>query len=108
VAPLPFNMALMEFLAAHRTAFLTHLFLAATFLGDTGGYILIVTLIYVAWNKRLAVRLSVLVLLASSLNVVLKLIVKNPRPFVREGTCGAVFHTLGPRDGCSGFLSVSL
>jgi membrane-associated phospholipid phosphatase len=86
VAPLPFNMALMEFLAAHRTAFLTHLFLAATFLGDTGGYILIVTLIYVAWNKRLAVRLSVLVLLASSLNVVLKLIVKNPRPFVREGT----------------------
>jgi membrane-associated phospholipid phosphatase len=86
VAPLPFNMALMEFLADHRTAFLTHFFLAATFLGDTGGYILIATLIYVAWNKQLAVRLSVVVLLASSLNVVLKLIVKNPRPFVREGT----------------------
>ncbi len=85
MAPLPFNMAVMEFLADHRTAFLTHFFLAATYLGDTGGYILIATLIYVAWNKQLAVRLSMVVLLASSLNVVLKLILKNPRPFVREG-----------------------
>jgi len=86
MSPLPFNMALMQFLADHRTVFLTRFFHAATFFGDFGGYILVATLIYVAWNKQLAIRLSVLVLLASSLNGVLKLIVKNPRPFIREGT----------------------
>jgi membrane-associated phospholipid phosphatase len=86
VAPLPFNLALVQFLADHRTAFLTKFFLAATFFGDVGSYILIVTLIYVAWDKKLAVRLSVLVLLAASLNGILKLSFKNPRPFIREGT----------------------
>lgn len=79
-------MPLMQFLADHRTIPLTRFFLAATFFGNFAGYIFIATLIYVAWNKQLAIRLSVLVLLSSSLNDVLKLIVKNPRPFIREGT----------------------
>jgi membrane-associated phospholipid phosphatase len=79
-------MALMEFLAGHRTAFLTQFFLAVTAFGDVGGYILIATLIYVAWDKQLAVRLAVLLLATMALNDILKLVIKNPRPFVREGT----------------------
>ena len=83
---LQFNLKFIEFLADHRNPFLTDFFLSFTALGAFDVYILIVTLIYVAWNKQLAIRLSVLVLLTSSLNGVLKLIIKNPRPFVREGT----------------------
>jgi membrane-associated phospholipid phosphatase len=84
--PLPFNMTVMEFLADHRTAFLTKFFLTATAFGTFSVYILIITLIYVAWNKQLAIRLSVLLLLTSSLNGLLKLIIRNPRPFVSDGT----------------------
>lgn len=86
MAPLPFNLPLVEFLADHRNPFLTQLFLAASFLGSSTGYILIATLIYVAWDKKLAVRLSALMLLTSSLNGILKLVIRNPRPFVRQGT----------------------
>lgn len=86
MAPLPFNMVLMEFLAGHRTASLTRFFLAASLFGNVGVYLLIAMLIYVAWNKQLAIRLSVLLLMTSSLNGVLKIIIANPRPFIREGT----------------------
>lgn len=81
-----FNMALMQYLVDHRTPLATDFFSFFTFLGDTNGYILIATLIYVAFDKRLAVRLSVLLLLTMSLNHILKIIIKNPRPFIREGT----------------------
>lgn len=86
MAPLPFNMAILEFLADHRTASLTRFFLAASFFGNVGIYLLITMLIYVMWNKQLAIRLSVLLLMTSSLNGVLKIIIGNPRPFIREGT----------------------
>ena len=86
MAPLPFNLPLVQFLADHRNVFLTKLFLAASFLGSTECYILIAILIYVVWDKKLAIRLSVLVLLTMSLNDVLKNIIRNPRPFIREGT----------------------
>jgi membrane-associated phospholipid phosphatase len=83
---LPFNMALMEFLADHRDPILTKFFLFMTFLGEVNGYILIVTLVYVMFDKSLGVRLAVVLLLTMTLNHVLKIIVKNPRPFIREGT----------------------
>ena len=86
MAPLPFSLSLIQFLANHRTGFLTHFFIAVTFLGGAGGYLLIAILIYVAWNKQLAIRLSVLVLLTMELNDILKIAIKNPRPFVREGS----------------------
>jgi len=81
-----FNIAVMQFLADHRNFLLTKFFLLASFVGEVEGYILVVTLIYVAFDKRLAVRLSVLVLLTMCLNHVLKIIIKNPRPFIHEGT----------------------
>ena len=84
--PPPFHLEFIQFLADHRTVPLTSFFLAVTTLGTFTVYILIVTLLYVAWNKQLAIRLSVLLLLTSALNGFLKVVVKNPRPFVREGT----------------------
>lgn len=86
MAQLTFNMAAMQFLADHRNFLLTKFFLLASFVGQAEGYILVVTLIYVVFDKTLAVRLAVLVLLTMCLNHVLKIIIKNPRPFIHEGT----------------------
>jgi membrane-associated phospholipid phosphatase len=38
------------------------------------------------WDKRLAVRLTVLVLLTVVFNDLLKIFIKNPRPFIADGT----------------------
>jgi len=86
MAQLTFNMAVMQFLADHRNVLLTKFFLLASFAGQVEGYILVVTLIYVMFDKTLAVRLAVLLLLTMCLNHVLKITIKNPRPFVHEGT----------------------
>ncbi|MGB8412370.1 MAG: phosphatase PAP2 family protein [Candidatus Binatus sp.] len=86
MSQLTFNMTVMQFLADHRNVLLTKFFLLATFAGQVEGYILIVTLIYVMFDKTLAVRLAVVLLLTMCLNHVLKITIKNPRPFVHEGT----------------------
>ena len=86
MAQLTFNMAVMQFLVDHRNVLLTKFFLLASFAGQVDGYILIVTLIYVMLDKTLAVRLAVLLLMTMCLNHVLKIILKNPRPFIHEGT----------------------
>jgi hypothetical protein len=54
--------------------------------GAIQGYILLILLFYVAWNKRLAIKLTVVLLAASSLNDLLKMFLRNPRPFVAQGT----------------------
>ncbi|MGA3162013.1 MAG: phosphatase PAP2 family protein [Terracidiphilus sp.] len=86
MAPLPFNLGLVQLLADHRNVFLTTLSLAAAFLGASQGYILLILLFYVVWNKRLAIRLTVVLLAASSLNNLFKMFLRNPRPFVAQGT----------------------
>jgi membrane-associated phospholipid phosphatase len=57
-----------------------------SFLGEVEGYILVISLIHVAYDKKLAFRLSALVLITMSLNHLLKTLIANPRPFIREGT----------------------
>ena len=86
MTPLRFHLEFIQFLADHRSTPLTDFFLVVTTLGTFAVYIGIVTFLYVAWNKQLAIRLSVLLLLTSALNGLLKLVIKTPRPFVREGT----------------------
>lgn len=81
----PFDLTTLEAIATLRTAGLTKLFVLVSEIGDTQGYVLIGTLIYVMFDKKLAVRLSILVLLASCLNHVLKISIGNPRPFMQEG-----------------------
>ena len=83
---LPFSIELIRFLADIRVEFLARLFQFFTFLGDIEGYVLLVTLVYVSYDKKLAYRLSVLTLVTMSLNHLLKMIIMNPRPFVAEGT----------------------
>jgi hypothetical protein len=83
---LPFGIELVRFLADTRTDLLTRVAQLFTFLGEMEGHVLLVTLIYVTHDKRLAYRLSVLTLLTMSLNHLLKTIIMNPRPFIAEGT----------------------
>jgi membrane-associated phospholipid phosphatase len=86
VAPLPFDMGLMELLAAHRHPVLSAIFQFFTFLGEVEGYVLLVALVYCAWDKRLGVQLALVTLVAMTLNHFLKTLIANPRPFVAEAT----------------------
>jgi len=83
---LDFDMDLMNWLAEHRVPWLTPVVQAASDLGEIQGFILVSTLIYVAVDKRLAVRLSLLVTLSMCLNHIVKILVGNPRPFLHEGS----------------------
>ena len=83
---LHFNLLLVQFLADHREIWLTRLFLAASYLGSASFYFFFTILLYVVWDKRRAVHLTVLVLLAMSLNDLLKIFIANPRPFIQDGT----------------------
>jgi len=83
---LPFSIELIRFLADARTELLTKAFQFFTFLGEVEGYVLLITLIFVTYDKKLAYRLSVLTLVTMSLNHLLKTIIMNPRPFIAEGT----------------------
>jgi len=82
----PFGIELMQFLATHRSEPLLSLFSFFSSLGDAEGYILMVALIYTMYDKRLAFRLSVLVLITMSFNHLFKTIIKNPRPFIADGS----------------------
>jgi membrane-associated phospholipid phosphatase len=86
VSELPFSLSWIEALQAHRSPLLTPIFQLFTFLGEIEGYVLLIALVYVAFDKRLAVRLAVITLVAMSLNHFLKTLIANPRPFVTAGT----------------------
>ena len=83
---LAFNLDWIQHLAEQRTPIATAFLQLFTFIGDLEGYVLVVTFIYAAYDKKLAFRLAVLVLVTMSLNHVLKTLIANPRPFVAEGT----------------------
>jgi membrane-associated phospholipid phosphatase len=81
-----FNLQFVGFLASHREIWLTRFFLLASYFGAANFYFFLTLLLYVAWDKRLAIRLSVLVLAALSLMGILKIFIGNLRPFVKDGT----------------------
>jgi membrane-associated phospholipid phosphatase len=84
--PLHFHLAWVEFLADHRNIYLTHSLHVISFSGTAYFYFFFTMLVYVAWDKRLAVRLTVLLLLTMAGNDLLKTFIKNPRPFIADGT----------------------
>lgn len=84
--PLHFHLGFVALLANHRNPLLTDLFLGASAIGQAQFYVALIMLIYVAWDKRLAVRLTFVVLFTMAVNDLLKNLIANPRPFVREGT----------------------
>jgi membrane-associated phospholipid phosphatase len=81
-----FREDLVQLLFEHRSAPASALFQAFNFLGDLEGYVLVVSFVYVAWDKKLAFRLMLVALGAMLLNHFLKTLIANPRPFVAEGT----------------------
>ncbi len=81
-----FREDLVQLLFEHRSGPASALFQVFNFLGDLEGYVLIVSLVYVAWDKRLAFRLALVAIGAMVLNHALKTVIANPRPFVGEGT----------------------
>ena len=81
-----FSTDLIQAIAEHRTPFATVFFQTFTFLGEIEGYVLMVAAIYAAFDKHLAIRLAVLVLVTMTINHAIKTIIANPRPFVSEGT----------------------
>ncbi|MFZ1941069.1 MAG: phosphatase PAP2 family protein [Terracidiphilus sp.] len=81
-----FSLSLVQFLADHRNPLLTRLFLTASFFGSANFYVFLTIFLYVAYDKRFAIRLSVLVLLTMACNDLVKLFVRNPRPFIAQGT----------------------
>ena len=83
---LPFHLDWIQWLADHRVAPLTAAMQGFTELGELGGMVMLVALVFAAFDKRLAIRLAVVTLLAMSLNHFLKTLVANPRPFVTAGT----------------------
>ncbi len=81
-----FNLQLVQFFVDHRNPFLTLFFLIVSFFGSANFYVVLTIFIYVAWDKRFAIRLSALVLLTMCCNDILKLFIRNPRPFIAQGT----------------------
>ena len=86
MSELPFRLDLVQFLVEHRNPYLTLFFQSFTFLGSLEGYILVIALVYAAYDKKLAVRLAVVTLLTMSVNHILKTLIRNPRPFIRDHT----------------------
>lgn len=83
---LRFRQDWIQFLFEHRTLPADVLFQAFNALGDLEGYVLVITLIHVSYDKRLAFRLALLAPLTMLLNHGLKTVIANPRPFVLDGT----------------------
>ena len=83
---LPFNIEVIEFLAEHRNSMLSFIFVFFTKIGELNGYILVISGVYVLYNKRIGFRLALLAVTTSTLNHLLKIIIRNPRPFVSDGS----------------------
>jgi membrane-associated phospholipid phosphatase len=81
-----FNIDLVQSLFEQRSDMILVLAQASSFLGEVEGYVVVVTLIYTCFDKGLAFRLAVVALLAMLANHFLKLLIRNPRPFVADGT----------------------
>ena len=80
-----FDLGLMERIAQSREPTLTAFFQFWTAFGDVQGYVLLFALIFMAFDKPLALRFGVVALLAMSVNHLLKEFIQNPRPFMEGG-----------------------
>jgi len=94
---LNFSLQLVEFFIGHRTPLLVHLAEFVSFFGSAPCYALLTLFLFVAWDKRVAIRVSALILLTMSLNDILKLFIGNPRPFLAQGTYRQEW-AVSPRD----------
>lgn len=83
---LPWNSDIVAWFVNHRLPWLTSIFQFFTFLGGEQGYILLIIIIYWTFSKRVAIRVVYALLFSALLNQTLKIFIRNPRPFVIDGT----------------------
>lgn len=83
---LPIGTEGIRAIIEYRTEVANHIFSAISYMGEVEGYVLILSFIYLVYDKSLAYKLSVLVLLSMCANHLLKSIFGIQRPFVHEGT----------------------
>ena len=84
--PLDFSQEFVSQLASERTPALTLLMQGCSLLAELEGYMLVIVLLFVLYDKRLAIQSAVLVIVTMTLNHLLKIVIRNPRPFVEEDT----------------------
>lgn len=75
------EIVFLQYLSALRTEFLNKLFTFITFFGEETLLIVFLAILYFAWDKRLARRITFLTLTSLTVNGILKNIVALPRPF---------------------------
>lgn len=83
----------LQFLESLRTDFWVKLFEGITMLGEETILILIIAVLYFAFDKRLALRIGYITVTSMCVNGVVKNIVKRPRPFAAGEVTPARAHT---------------
>ncbi|MCY3411182.1 MAG: phosphatase PAP2 family protein [Candidatus Heimdallarchaeota archaeon] len=79
---LPWNMEWMDWIVSHRSPFLTPIFYFFTLLGELNpGYVFIIAALYVMVDKKIGFRIAMVAVIASTANHILKIIIRNPRPY---------------------------
>ena len=83
----------LQFLESLRTDFLVKLFEGITMLGEETILILMIAVLYFAYDKRLALRIGYITITSMCVNNTVKNLVKRPRPFASGGVTPARAHT---------------
>lgn len=85
MATLPWSQGIVDWFFSHRTDLLTDIMIFFTTLGNEQGYILIVAGIYWLYDHKLAIKLAMVIIISSLFNHILKIIIRNPRPYYPNG-----------------------
>ncbi len=102
MATLPFNQGIVDFFFQIRqndwATPLTILFRFLTFLGSSTGYFILVLTIYWLYKKDIVYDLAVLLVATALTNLALKEIIRNPRPYVTDGTYTEKWGLSSPKE----------
>ncbi len=87
---LPFSTEILQFFYNFRhssgTQPITNFFISMTTIGSIVGYFALVLIIYWCIDKKLAYKTILLLFIGAVLNIVLKDLIANPRPYVSNNT----------------------
>lgn len=83
----------LQFLESLRTDFWVKLFEGITMLGEETILILLIAVLYFAYDKRLALRIGYITITSMCVNNTVKNLVKRPRPFAAGEVTPARAHT---------------
>ena len=87
------ELLVLQFLEGMRNDFLVKLFEGITMLGEETILILLIAILYFAYDKHLALRIGYITITSMCVNNIVKNIVKRPRPFASGAVNPARAHT---------------